>query len=814
VVSASGGPAFWLRWSWRDLRSHWVAVVTIALVIAIGTGVYAGLSSTSTWRRMSNDASFAAGAMHDFRLTTAPGTFVAEGELRELVEGIPSADQVDRITERLSVDSQLEVATAEGDLLVTSRIVGGTLDDGSVDRVWVRDGTAPEPGAGDAILEAKFADFHGLGEAGTVTLAGDRRVRYQGLGIAPEDFYVFGPEGTVLAEADLGTVYLHLDDAQNLADRPGEVNDVVLTVGQGGDAAAVERDLRAAAAARTDVSLDVTTTDDSDAYRILYEDIGNDQQFFTAFAVLVLVAAALAAFNLINRIVEAQRREIGIGMALGAPRSQLSARPLLIGVQIAVIGVVAGIGVGLLVGSAMKGLLESVLPLPVYRTPFQFGAFAKAAAVGVAIPLVASAWPIWRAVSVEPIEAIRTGHLTARPGRFTNLSRRIHLPGSSLNQIPLRNLLRSPRRTLLTATGVGVAIASLVTVLGMLDSFERTIDRGGEEIARADPDRMIVQLTTFHLVDDPALDSIEQDPAVGSADPGVRLPATVIGSDGTDAFDLVIDSYDFDEAVWSPTVVDRGEGDPFGGILLASKAADDLGVGPGDTVRIRHPARSGGGYKLVESEFVVSGIQPNPIRTFAYIDSDAADAFGFQGTTNVLSVVPSAGTSRAELQRALFGNELIASAVPVGRVSEAFDEALQTFVGFLVVTAVAVLALAVLIAFNAARITVEERRRDHATMRAFGLPVRSIMGVITKESVVIGLVATLVGVVVGTLMLEWMLRSLAARTLPEFGIERYVSPSTLLIAAIVGVVAVTVAPLFLIGRIRKMDLPSTLRVME
>ena len=25
----------WLRWSWRDLRSHWVAVATIALILAV-----------------------------------------------------------------------------------------------------------------------------------------------------------------------------------------------------------------------------------------------------------------------------------------------------------------------------------------------------------------------------------------------------------------------------------------------------------------------------------------------------------------------------------------------------------------------------------------------------------------------------------------------------------------------------------------------------------------------------------------------------------------------------------------------------------
>ena len=75
------------------------------------------------------------------------------------------------------------------------------------------------------------------------------------------------------------------------------------------------------------VSATVSTREDADAVRVLYEDIDNDQRFWNALSALVLLAAALAAFNLINRIVEAQRREIGIGMALGVPRPQLAVRP-------------------------------------------------------------------------------------------------------------------------------------------------------------------------------------------------------------------------------------------------------------------------------------------------------------------------------------------------------------------------------------------------------------------------------------------------------------------------------------------------------
>ena len=77
-----------------------------------------------------------------------------------------------------------------------------------------------------------------------------------------------------------------------------------------------------------------------------------DQQMFDIFAVLILAGAALAAFNLATRIVEAQRREIGIGMALGVPPRELAIRPLLLGVQIAVAGTLLGLALGLMMGGS------------------------------------------------------------------------------------------------------------------------------------------------------------------------------------------------------------------------------------------------------------------------------------------------------------------------------------------------------------------------------------------------------------------------------------------------------------------------------
>ncbi len=807
---------FWLRWSWRDLRQHWVAVLAIALVISIGTGVYAGLGSTSTWRRLTNDESFAALNMHDLRLELSPGTFAAQGTLIDAVESIEDADAIEAAAERLIVESQVEVATPEGEVMVVARIQSAErLEDAEVDGIWLRDGSSPSAVDGGAvILEAKFADFYSLPSSGALTLAGDRSVAYSGLGISPEDFYYEGPDGSLFGQGELAILYPPLEIGQRLSGRSGLVNDLVLRLGAGADRDAVAAQLEEVA---TDLGVSgmVTTRDDAVAYRVLYDDIENDQRFWNILAALVLAAAALAAFNLVNRIVESQRREIGIGMAIGLSRSRLAIRSLLVGVQVAILGTALGIGVGLLVGDAMGDLLETFLPMPVRRTPFQFGVFAEAAVLGLAVPILAAAVPVWRAVRVEPIEAIRTGHLTARTSRFTDWTAHLSLPGSTLLQMPIRNVLRTPRRTVLTALGVGAAITALVAVLGALDSITLAMDRTGDEFTKGDTERVVIQLDTFYPTDSDVVRDIQTAGGVDRSDVALRLPITAGSGHSGEELSLLVELVSFDSSEWIPTLENNEPLAGRSGLVLARKAADDLGVDVGDTVSVRHPARIEGiGFGMAQSTFDVAAIHVNPMRIFAYLDLGQADRFGLESMTNFVHAYPDPGADRTAVQRSVFGLSGVASSQAVARISEGFDQALEQFVGVLLIAAAAGLVLALLIAFNATRITVDERRREHATMRAFGLPVRTIIGVVVRESLLVGALATAIGIVGGLGFLIWMLRSLAATTLPDIGITARLSPTTLLVAVGVGIVSVAVAPLFLIGRIRRMSIPDTLRVME
>ena len=244
-------------------------------------------------------------------------------------------------------------------------------------------------------------------------------------------------------------------------------------------------------------------TEDDASYLALTRDPEGDQQIYNVFALVLFAGAAFAALNFSARMVETQRREIGAAMALGMNPAAIAARPLLVGLQIGVLGVVFGVGVGLLIAMLMEGVLESFVALPVFLTPFQTGIFVRVAIVGFLVPILAVLWPVLRATRVKPVDAIRTGHLAARGGGLAPMVSQLPLPGSSLGRMPFRNLLRAPRRTFLTLFALTAVIAILFSIIGMRDSFLSTIEQGDEEVLRDTPDRLTVSLDSFYPVDSP-----------------------------------------------------------------------------------------------------------------------------------------------------------------------------------------------------------------------------------------------------------------------------------------------------------------------
>ncbi len=128
----------------------------------------------------------------------------------------------------------------------------------------------------------------------------------------------------------------------------------------------------------------------------------------TSFTLVMLgIAAAVALalglvgiYGVISYIVSQRTREIGVRMALGADRRDVSRMVLRQGMILAGIGVV----VGLVAAVGLTRLLSSSLYGVEATDPITFGVVA---ALLTAVALVASYLPALRASRTDPLEALR-----------------------------------------------------------------------------------------------------------------------------------------------------------------------------------------------------------------------------------------------------------------------------------------------------------------------------------------------------------------------------------------------------------------------
>ena len=118
------------------------------------------------------------------------------------------------------------------------------------------------------------------------------------------------------------------------------------------------------------------------------------------FAALALLLASIGIYGLLAYMVGQRSREIGLRMALGAGRADVLKLVLGKGVILASLGIAAGVVFSACTASMMASLLYGVRP----HDP---AVFLVAPLLLLAVALLASYLPAWRATKVDPIVALR-----------------------------------------------------------------------------------------------------------------------------------------------------------------------------------------------------------------------------------------------------------------------------------------------------------------------------------------------------------------------------------------------------------------------
>ncbi|SDO72891.1 putative ABC transport system permease protein [Nakamurella panacisegetis] len=500
-----------------------------------------------------------------------------------------------------------------------------------------------------------------------------------------------------------------------------------------------------------------------------------------AFVVLAGLVAAMVVANTFTILITGRQRQIALLRCVGATGAQVRRSALTEVVLVAVIGSVLGVGVGIGIGR-LAGAIAGISSAD-QRTPL--AGLTLTALIGVLVTVVAALAPTARAARIAPMAALRPvdtvehsrrvgrvrlsvgllfllgggavlgagafGHqlLVAIPGGALTaigvlVLIRVTLPAvlrlvggvgglfGPTGRLAVANIRRNPSRAAATCTALVVGVGAVVTLLVATASAQAGADRA---VGLRNP--LDLQITA-------------QDGKVVPA----GLLTTIAAIDGVRAA----------VAVDSGTVTLNGSGyrlfGPSAAQLSAVRNGGQLEAGqialPGDLIQQLHleagalitlkagtrsvtlavsrwPITDDGSLVVLRSDLLALDPSPQPTAIWAKFTAGAAPNAVIAAVNPVVAPLAGLDISGAGVQRAA--------------TAEVLDAVIKV--------ALALLAVAVVIAVvgigNTLGLSVVERTRESALLRALGLRRRQLRSMLAVEAGLLALLAAAVGIVFGTL---------------------------------------------------------------
>ncbi len=251
-------------------------------------------------------------------------------------------------------------------------------------------------------------------------------------------------------------------------------------------------------------------------------------------------------------------------------------------------------------------------------------------------------------------------------------------------------------------------------------------------------------------------------------------------------------------------------------VVIDVGTADDYDYAVGDQVEIStlQPKRS---FELV-GVAQYGSVDSIGNASFAVFTIPAAqELLDRDGQYDAISVAGDEGLSEDELVAAIApalpeSAEVVSASAEAQEAVDEVDEFTAIFRYFLLTFAGIALFVGAFVIFNTFSITVAQRTREFATLRTIGASRRQILGSVILESLIIGFLASLVGLGLGVLLAEGidaLFRSLGVE-LPSA--ERVFATRTVVVALAVGMGITLVAGLF--PAIRATRVPPIAAVRE
>ncbi len=606
--------------------------------------------------------------------------------------------------------------------------------------IYLASGRNLDPDHEDEILLLEgFAKVHNLmpGDELSATMNGARRTfKIVGLAQSPEFLFSAPPGEFMPDDARFAVIWMSESALAAAYDLNGAFNEALLSLSRNANlpeiTAHVDRLLASSG------GFGAYGLQDQVSNRFIFEEIKGLKVSNRVVPPIFLAVAAFLLYIVVSRMIHSEREQIGLLKAFGYSSLEVGSHYFKFILAIAIGGALLGCLLGVLSGRSLLVVYQAYYKFPFLVFQIEPATFFVGFAVSVLSASVGGIFVLRQVFALTPAAAMRP----PTPADFSKSAKFGKIAKTLLDQpsrMVIRLLIRQPGRAAGAIIGISSGMALSVAMIGVMGSFDRTLDLNFSIIDRSD-----VTVSFVHPLLDKTLYELQSMDGVIEVEPFRSIP--VVLRNGFNSYrggiSGIIELPRLNRAVdanFKPISLQKG------GIILGGTLAQILKISPGENLRIEVLE----GRRPILSVPVV-GIAETLIGSPAYMELSALNK-ALKEPNRVSGAYLRIDTDKSEaIYRAIKNMPSVAGVSLKSQAQAAFKKLIDSGAGAIRYIMAAIAGIITFgIVYNSARIAFSERARDLASMRVIGFTKGEAAFVLLGELALITLVALPVGSVLG-----------------------------------------------------------------
>ena len=517
-------------------------------------------------------------------------------------------------------------------------------------------------------------------------------------------------------------------------------------------------------------------------------EVEEGETYSFVFTFLLLFIAILSVITTMNRFIRKERTQIGTLKALGFRRRRIVWHYISYNLVLSVVAAIVGLLLGMvLIGRFFLKMEMEYFEMPEAHLVLEPIVFIVAAASVLVIVLVT--WLSCRRILNEPAsQALRTEVPDVKNTNFSLTTRGIFRRASTVTKWNLRDIGRNKGRSLAGIVGIMGCVMLVVTALGMHDTIQHFMDLQFRQLSNYES--YIVLSNDYTEAQYEAMtreygDATSQTLAVEMNDADGKASTQVIFVNDTKDHVRTID--------FKRGFLELSED----GMYITRKLAHSLKLGIGD-----------------EFTFRVYGEEEPCTAKIAGICSDPQS----QQFTCTRGYLESLGlTYHADT---IYSDELLdLTNIPDGAeviqtkdglesgVRGMMDRMTSVIALFIVLSAV----LSVVILYNLGILSFSEKQYQFATLKVLGYRTKPLRRIFNQQGRILAIISIILGLPAGYFMVSYIFTAALG---DNYDFPAHVSPVSFILAGITIFLVSSLVNHWLSGRIRRIDMVSSLKANE